>query len=93
MMVQLPLHQHAGEALLTHGLINNNGNGIGKIQASCRFEHRDANGICFMRHKNFFGDARAFLPKHDVIIFAVGHIGVNMARLCGLLEASGYPLL
>lgn len=83
MMVQLPLHQHAGEALLTHGLINNNGNGIGKIQASCRFEHRNANGICFMRHKNFFGDARAFLPKHDVIIFAVGHISVNMTRLCG----------
>ena len=83
MMVQLPLHQHAGEALLPHGLINNNGNGIGKIQASCRFEHRDANGICFMRHKNFFGDARAFLPKHDVIIFAVGHISVNMTRLCG----------
>ena len=39
MVVQLPFHQHAGKPCCRMALINNNGNGIGKIQASCRFEH------------------------------------------------------
>ena len=82
-MMKLSLHQHPRKALLPHCLINNNRNGIGKIQASCRLQHGNPNGVFLMCHQNLLRNTGAFLPKHDVIILAIGHIRINMACLRG----------
>ena len=81
--MQLAVPVQAGKGLLAQSFVQDDRDGIGKVQRAGVAEHGNPDAVRLVFHEDFLGDAGALFSKHQVVIFSELHVGVALMRLRG----------